>query len=252
MKKLILGLVGLMAALVLMPMFAAFEAHVVNVTATIENALQVHPQSIRFGTVFPQEHLFSDFFIAFSQSFSTTDQLRVGTVEYVIKQKPMPKPERVAALGGKEAARDWCHANAPVNPGDVNDPYYVNCYPSICPYVSKHPDNIPGTGQPNRPPGPSDNNDVGLPPFHNPETDFAYGKIVKFINPNNTIGSDTSDNWTVDLAVPCFKGQCAQDWPAFVRRLNPNATNTEIYKLPQGLEHQVFGCDLWVEVTDIY
>ncbi len=245
MKKLILGLVGVMAALVLMPMFAAFEAHVVNVTATIENALYVHPESIEYGTVFPQEHLLSDFQITFSQSFSATDQRRVGTVEYVIKQKPMPRPERMTALGGKEAARDWCHANAPANPGDVNDPYYTNCYPSICPYVSKHPDGNPSTG-------PNANNDVGLPPFHNPETDFARGKIVKFDANGSSIGRDSSDSWTVDLAVPCFQGQCAQDWPAFVRRLNPNITDTEIYKLPQGLEHQVFGCDLWVEVTDIY
>ncbi len=245
MKKILIGSVSLLAALALSPVFAAFEAHVVNVTATIENALYVHPQSIRFGTVFPQEHLFSDFFIAFSESFSEDSQNRVGTVEYVIKQKPMPRPEMVTALGGKEAARDWCHLNAPVNPGDINDPYYVNCFPSICPFISKHPDNLPSTG-------PSANNDVGLPPFHNPETEFAHGKIVKFINPNNTIGRDSSDNWTVDLAVPCFRGECAQDWPLFVTGLNPNATNTEIYKLPAGLEHEVFGCDLWIEVTDIY
>lgn len=245
MKKLFIGSIALMAAVALMPMFAAFEAHVVNVTATIENALYVHPQSIRFGTVFPQEHLFSDFFIAFSQSFSSDDQLRVGTVEYVIKQKPMPRPEMVESLGGKEAARDWCHTNTPTNPGDPNDPYYDNCYPSICPYISKHPDGVPSTG-------PSANNDVGLPPFHDPEAAFAHGKIVKFIDPNNTIGRDSSDNWTIDLAVPCFKGECAQDWPSFVTGLNPSVTDTEIYKLPQGLEHEVFGCDLWVEVTDIY
>ncbi len=245
MKKLFIGSIALMAAVAVMPMIAAFEAHVVNVTATIENALYVHPQSIRFGTVFPQEHLFSDFFIAFSESFSVDTQNRVGTVEYVIKQKPMPRPEMIDSLGGKEAARDWCHTNAPVNPGDPNDPYYDNCYPSICPYISKHPDGVPSTG-------PSANNDVGLPPFHNPEERFAHGKIVKFINPNNTIGRDSSDNWTVDLAVPCFKGECAQDWPSFVTDLNPSVTDTEIYKLPQGLEHEVFGCDLWVEVTDIY
>ena len=245
MKKLIIGSIALMAAVAVMPMIAAFEAHVVNVTATIENALYVHPQSIRFGTVFPQEHLFSDFFIAFSESFSVDTQNRVGTVKYVIKQKPMPRPERIDALGGKEAARDWCHTHAPVNPGDPNDPYYDNCYPSICPYISKHPDNLPATGV-------NANNDVGLPPFHNPETEFATGKIVKFDANGNTNGRDSSDSWTVDLAVPCFRGQCAQDWPSFVTGLNPNATNTEVYKLPQGLEHEVFGCDLWVEVTDIY
>ncbi len=238
-------MVAVMALLVLAPVFAAFEAHVVNVTATIENALFVHPESIEYGTVFPQEHLLSDFFIAFSQSFSAAAQRRMGTVEYVIKQKPQPRPEKIAALGGVEAARDWCHLNSPANPGDPNDPYYANCRPSICPYLSKHPDGIPSTG-------PNANNDTGLPPFHDPETEFAYGKIVKFDQNGSTIGRDSGDNWTIDLAVPCFKGQCAQDWEKFVRSLNPAVTDTEKYKLPSGLEHQVFGCDLWVEVTDIY
>ena len=59
-------------SLATLPLLAAFEAHAVNVTARIENALIVHPQSIEYGTVFPQEHLWSDFFMAFSESFSTT------------------------------------------------------------------------------------------------------------------------------------------------------------------------------------
>ena len=70
MRKILLGVATLGAVLAVVPMFAAFEAHVVNVTAKIENALYVHPQSIQYGTVFPQEHLLSDFQITFSQSFS--------------------------------------------------------------------------------------------------------------------------------------------------------------------------------------
>jgi hypothetical protein len=62
-KKLILGLVGVLVAVVAAPLFAAFEAHVVNVTATIENALFVHPESLRFGTLFPEQHPDSSFFV---------------------------------------------------------------------------------------------------------------------------------------------------------------------------------------------
>ena len=88
MKKVLL-LVGAVAiVLVTVPLFAAFEAHVINVTARIENALYVHPQSLNYQTVFPQEHLYTSFFIDFSGSFSANNQLRVGIVEYVIKQKP--------------------------------------------------------------------------------------------------------------------------------------------------------------------
>ena len=53
-KKLLIGFGALAAALIVLPMFAAFEAHVINVTAKIENALGVVTDAIDFGTVFPQ------------------------------------------------------------------------------------------------------------------------------------------------------------------------------------------------------
>ncbi len=239
MKKLILGLVGLMTALVLMPMFAAFEAHVVNVTATIENALFVHPASRLFGTVFPQEHLEKGVFVTFSESFSEDNQTRVGTVEYQIKQKPKPRPAYEQQVG-VTAARQWCHDNYPSGPFDSNDPawtgYLANCYPSLCPYLSKTPDGHPAPG-----------NDTGVPAFHDPFaiSSIAKGKINKF-------GTDVGDNWIIDLAVPCFKGQCAQDWASFVLGQNSNAGDPAVYQLPPELEHEVFGCNLWFEVTDIY
>src|SRR3989338_178038 len=170
-SKVIIGMFVAGLSLATLPLLAAFEAHVVNVTARIENALFVHPESIEYGTVFPQEHLFSDFFLTFSQSFSESTQTRVGKVDYVIKQKPKPRPAFVAQVG-VEAARDYCHLQNPADPGDLNDPYYVNCYPDLCPYLSKHPDNNPNTG-------PNANNDVGVPPFHDPDTQWATGTIVK-------------------------------------------------------------------------
>jgi hypothetical protein len=242
MKKLLLGLSATATALAFVPLFAAFEAHVINVTAKIENALFVHPESVEYGTVFPQEHLLSDFFVTFSQSFSETDQTRVGKVDYVIKQKPKPREPFVEQVG-VEAARDYCHNNSPANAGDPSDPYYSKCYPNLCPYISKTPDNSPSTG-------PNAHNDVGVPPFHDPNdpSSWAQGTIVKL----PVIGRDSGDTWTVDLAVPCFEGQCAQDWGRFVQTLNPAVTDPSAYELEPGLEHQVFGCDLWVEVTKIY
>jgi hypothetical protein len=244
--RLLTIIAGLVTAIAVSPLFAAFEAHVVNVTARIENALFVHPESLEFGTVFPQEHLFSSFSVMFSRSFSAATQKRVGAVDYALKQKPKPRPQTVADMG-VEPARDYCHENAPAVPGDPNDPYYKKCFPSICPFLSKHPevDELPGT------PG-NQSNDVGLPPFHNPETDFATGKIIKFNSNGNTINNDPTDIWTVDLAVPCFENHCAQDWPDFVLGLNPNAGDPAQYQLPEGLEHQMFGCDIWVEVTAIH
>jgi len=242
-KKLIIGIGALGTSLAILPLFAAFEAHVINVTAKIENALFVHAESLQYGTVFPQEHLKSSFFMNFSQSFSETNQNRVGKVDYEIRQKPKPRESYVAQVG-VEPARDWCHTHSPVNVGDLNDPYYVNCYPNLCPYLSKHPDNNPESG-------PNAFNDDGVPAFHDPELLVASGTLVKFNVPGNTIDNDPGDTWTVDLAVPCFTGSCAQDWATFVHSLNPKA-NPDNFTLPPALEHQVFGCDLWVEVTKIY
>ena len=228
-KKLILGLSAILIALAVAPMFAAFEAHVINVTATIENALYVHPESRNFGTIFPQEYKEMGIFVTFSQSFSAENQTRVDDVDYVIKQKPKPLPAFVSQVG-LDAARQWCHDN-------VNDPSFLtNCYPSLCPYLSKTPDGNPSPG-----------NDTGVPAFHDP---FATSSIAKgTINKN---GVDVGDSWVIDLAAPCFKGECSQDWASFVLSHNPLVSDPDEYMAPKGMSGQTFGCDLWVEVTKIY
>lgn len=86
MKKVLLLVGALAIAIATVPLFAAFEAHVINVTAHIENALYVHPDEIAFGTVFPQEYVERDFTVELSSSFQKAS--RVDGVEYVIKQKP--------------------------------------------------------------------------------------------------------------------------------------------------------------------
>src|SRR3989344_2583728 len=79
MKKVLLGLGAAGITLAMIPLFAAFEAHVVNVTARIENALEVPLSHIDFGTVFPQELLFRELPVRLSGSFMTED--RVDDVE---------------------------------------------------------------------------------------------------------------------------------------------------------------------------
>lgn len=221
-----------------MSLVSAFEAYVINVTAHIENALFVHPESLEFGTVFPQEKLNSTMFVTFSESFSAKSQERVGNVDYVLKEKPKPRPLYESSVG-VDAARSWCHDNFPdeLYPG-LTIPgkqawidYLKNCYPSLCPYLSKEPDNLPSPG-----------NDTGVEAFHDPFNPLNYyrGTIVKFGPGGTSINNDIADIITVDIDVPCFKDQCAQDW------------THEGWELPRELEGQVFGCDLWVEVTKIY
>jgi len=248
MKKLLVGFTGLAVAVVSASMFAAFEAHVVNVTATIENALSVPLQSIKFGTVFPQEHLNKSLSIGLSSSFLIED--RVDDVDYIIRQKP-----KCAITSNNGQTIDEANtATGHVGLGP-DDTVVIDCgnpprplaageswgvLPSLCEYISKEPDVLPAPG-----------NDGSSASFHEPYT-FAGRQLVW----NDTKGhlaksqNDTVDNWTIDLAVPCFGGHCAQDWASFVHGINPSADPSQ-YTQPIANEHKVFGCDLWVEVGGI-
>ncbi len=218
--------------------FSAFEAHVVNVSATIENALSVSPESIKFGTVFPQEYIEKNMRVALSNSF--VDEERVDDVEYFIRQKPMPREEAYDGEGqndfaSRREAAHWCWSNQVGMTDDqgneiteLSEDYYDNCYYNLCPYLSKHSE---------------DENDDDLNAFHNPVNNDVNGYLAKSDN-------DTEDNWIIDLAVPCFDGSCAQDWESFVTGINSEATPSE-WTLDPSLEHEQFGCDLWVEVSGI-
>lgn len=221
-KKLILGLLVLGVGLVMVPMFAAFEAHVINVSATIENALYVHPESRQFGTVFPEQYKQQGIFITFSDSFSATNQQRVTKVDYVIKQKPQCADPQ----GNLVQVTEDAGGNFVCPPGST-------MRPNLCPWISKTPANLDG-------------NDHGVPAFHDPldPSSIATGTIDKN-------GIYVGDNWIVDLATPCFKGQCSQDWASFVHSFNPLA-DPNAYMANPSDQSKIFGCDLWIEVTKIY
>lgn len=99
-RKLLAAAIGVGLAILLIPLFAAFEAHTINVTAHIENALTVSPLKIRFGTVFPEEVLVQTFTVDLSDSFR--EQNRATDVHYRIVQiekvwtpesgEPLPNP----------------------------------------------------------------------------------------------------------------------------------------------------------------
>ncbi len=201
---------------------SAFEAHVINVTAHIENALKVETTPIQFGTVFPQEYLTKDFKISLSDSFigaSTADD-----VSYVIAQKPkpiLPKPATCAqGYTTEEAARAYCIAT----PSDTSC-----CYLSLCPFLSKTS---------------PDTNDTSEPSYYIPAViggASAYCQTpatsaAGYLSKN---AGDTDDVWTVDLKVPPVAGYVGQDWPA-------SCANWVVAQNAQD-----YGCDLWVEVTGI-
>lgn len=245
-RKLILVVSSLILSVGGASMFAAFEAHIVNVTAKIENALafsfegqNIRDGAIDFGTVFPQEYFNVDKVkVALSDSFLGQD--RVSAVNYKIEQKPKcvdetghVMPVKVIGYTGEN--------NQPI----LTCPDGHQIMPLLCPYISKK--EITQDGQ--------QDNDVSVPSFHkvimeqvqNGFTVFneplAKGQLIK--------GTDEQDTWEIDLAVPCFKEKCSQDWPGFVQSHNPEANSSE-YELDNELESERFGCDLWFEVTDIF
>lgn len=226
-KKIILGLAATGTALALLPLLAAFEAHVINVTATIENALSVTPNEIRFGTVFPEESFVQRLGIALSGSF--LEEPRVDDVHYVIRQKPKCINEAGAAYGQvhEEVVGG---PDGPTSTIFACDPGFKKL-PLLCPYLSKHPDRDP-------------DNDGSLDSMHGPTSTDAWTPTttVAFQVPGLLAKSqnDTQDIWEIDILVPCFTGECAQD------DVIPDG-----YTLDKSLEHQLFGCDLWVETTGI-
>lgn len=210
-KKFLLGLATVAVVVSGVAVMSAFEAHVINVTAQIENALSVTPDEIMFGTVFPQEHLFRNLKIALSESFLLED--RADDVEYTITQKPK--------------CTDGEGNYYPVDPVD-HDCGDGDPLPLLCPYISLTSEDEEG--------------DNSLPAFHT-DCGSATGVLVKS-------EQDTEDEWVVDLAVPCFKGQCAQDYYNWVKSINQGADPWYFILSPED-EHEIFGCDLWVEVTGV-
>ena len=192
-----LGITALVVILV-----GSIEVRATHVT--IDANLSVSPNIISFETVFPGEVLYRPLAVELSGAF--LESYLHDDVEYRILQKPKPRVDSAVE-------RSYCEEN----PTD-----YTRCYPSLCPYLSKTPDNTP-------------ENDTEVPAFHDPNasTSIAYGRLAKS-------DEDTSDNWVIDLHTPCFRGECdqANSVPA-------------TYQLDPSLNGEVFGCDLVVEVTGV-
>lgn len=165
----------------------------------ISTRLAVSPSHLEYGTVFPEEVLLQSVLVKLSYSFLKNNKL--DAVEYKIWQKIKPRDPKDASY-----CQDY--------PGD-----FARCYPTLCPYLSKSPDGTPV-------------NDTGVPAFHDPSasSSIAVGRLSKSAN-------DTKDSWVIDLHVPCFEGQCAQD----------NVVPKE-YEADPSLEGEFFGCDLVILV----
>ena len=170
---------------------------------------------------------------------------RVNTVSYIIRQKPkcgLPvantDPVEYSAYGQVTENTDGNFVCADAN--------YV-MLPLLCPYLSKHEITPDGDN--------TQNDGPGIAAFHGLPGVWDLLKAKSFDDKVYgwlTATSDIADEWNIDLKVPCFGGHCAQDWAQFVADNDgDNNANADDYIQPIENEHQIFGCDLWLEVNNI-
>ena len=233
-KKILVGIAASLAAVASFPLLAAFEAHIINVTAQIENRLFLDPiPDINFGTTFPQEKFEKSFIAQLSQTF--LDDPTLDDLEYVLRQKPKCVDNADPSL------------HPPVTEdagGNFVCPEGSSQMPLLCPYISKSEITADGTE--------GENDGPAIPPFHGLPGPWTLASTLLHETHGRLIESaeDTSDEWLIDLKVPCFEGQCAQDWPDFVSAESQNPEiNPEDYEADPANESALWGCDLWLEVT---
>lgn len=229
-KKILSALIGITVLVGGIVAVSAYEAHIINVTAHIENALKVHPLTgiLAFGTMFPQEYRTRTMTVTTSDSFCQPTQRRVLNIDYKIVQKPKCQSDTITDKSSPLLYK-------PLDYATEECPQGYHKMPSLCPYLSKTPKQI----------DPTPYTDHGVSAFHDPSDPLSIATGT--INKDHDIG----DDWIIDLPVPCFKGYCAQDWPEFVEKYNPDVDphDYELVGDPNGTD---LGCDLWVEVTKIY
>lgn len=89
MKKVILIVAALTLVVSGVAAVSAYEAHIVDVKAHVENALIVsQDKDVDFGIVFPQELLQEELYIGLSNSFMDGNQTRVSDLEYALYWTP--------------------------------------------------------------------------------------------------------------------------------------------------------------------
>jgi len=74
---------------------SAYEGHLVNVKAHVENAIGVTDYEVDFGIVFPEEKLETQIYVGLSESFMA--QERYSSVEYLVYWEPKPIPAELSA-----------------------------------------------------------------------------------------------------------------------------------------------------------
>jgi hypothetical protein len=247
-KKLILVVVALVLIASGVAAVSAYEAHLINVRAHVENAMYVTPRHIDFGTVFPEEWLMEEIRVTTSQSFCEEDQLRVTWIDYgvFVEWKPL-----------EGMAFAWDDDAIIANGGQWNQGVGYYNWMGYFTYVGETP--LPGP-----PPTIDQMTLVGDPPAGAPGTAAKW--VMDPVAPLHKIGPMiNSEDWIwVAIDVPVFEGYYSPLTDALVMIDRDGDGDVE---KPSGLDHPTyiipedmpgfdadgmdFGLDLKIQVTDI-
>ena len=253
MKRLLLGLCALLLVVSGVAMVSAYEAHVINVRAKVENATYLTRENIDFGSVFPQEWLIEEFNVQVSDSFCAESQNRTSKIDYSIWvewKKGLGKTAYWLAAnntwqGPYAGYYDW-----------LGDALYIGI--DVVPANKKYPAAAGGNLTP-----------VGAPPpiggakwlLNSPKS------LSKYDSPPG--GYNMGDKITIGLDVPVFEGYYneATDkaWQYSENMTKPSGLDEPTYIIPDGSqkyttmprhpnyneEGMELGVDLKIQVTEI-
>lgn len=121
MKKVIFIVAALMAVFSGVAAVSAYEGHLVDIKAHVENALGVETDEWDLGTVFPQEIIESDLVFGLSESFLAQEAVSDVTYKLCWELKPAPldgegEPTICKPLTFEDAAGALTYYYQPLNP----------------------------------------------------------------------------------------------------------------------------------------
>jgi hypothetical protein len=248
MKKAILIVAALVLVLSGVAAVSAYEAHVINVRAKVENCLELPTMKLNYGTVFPEEWLTKEFQVKHSSSFCEFEQggrrasgTNVDAIDYEVwvqRKKvetppPVPYPDPVETINGVDYYY-W-----------LGDALYMGIFEElpIDPNL-KYPEGASGHGaagvlkRVTNNPGPQPDQPILV----------ATGTITK---PAYGAPNDWYDMIVIGLDVPVFEGYWNEltDVP-----LKPSGFDkpTVVLKGPRNVQHIILGVDVVIQVTRIY
>jgi hypothetical protein len=178
MKKILLIAFALVLVAVALVSATAFEAHMVDVRAHVENAVWVDPYEIDYGITFPEVSYDEPVCIGLSESFEHGNQTRFCDVYYVMFWEEKPIEGHEPTWGGAICDPD----------GDGN-------FSPIWPYIYINPSPGDGLFDP-------------LNPYPLGDWRYVPQKMGAFAwgTLNKLNGHDPSDHWMLKFQAPVFEG----------------------------------------------